>query len=114
VTAAQPIDDASRHNLRRCVAYCTAPFYDLKKIDEIFHGNAPPRAVHRALPFVHVVNPKLSSDASSPSADVIHVFFFSHGSFVAWGTTPAQDNVWPIFDLIYFHLVDILLGFRAL
>jgi uncharacterized Rmd1/YagE family protein len=75
------------------VAYCTAPFFDLKKIDEIFHGNAPPRAVHRALPFVHVVNPKLTSDQTLPSAEAINVFFFSHGSFVAWGTTPAQDKV---------------------
>jgi uncharacterized Rmd1/YagE family protein len=81
--------DEVRHGLssRRVVAVCTAAQYDLRKIDELFHG--PTRAVHRTLPYVHVVNPLLREEDRSMGQ--IDIFFFPHGSFVAWGTTPAQD-----------------------
>ena len=91
--AATPLFAPGAAANRRCVAVSTAPSYDLRRIDELFHGSAGPRSVHRSLPYVHVVNPMPSSESGSGSSGSdVDIFFFAHGSFVAWGTTPAQDK----------------------
>jgi hypothetical protein len=75
---------------RRLVAVATAPSYDLRKIDQLFNPQAS-RSIHRTIPYIRVVDPL--RDVADGTTTNVDVFFFPHGSFVAWGSTPEYDRV---------------------
>ncbi len=64
----------------RCVAYCTAEKYQLKKFSQYFKGKAYQFKFHRDVLHVH------------HKATEIDIFFFSIGCFVIWNATSQQER----------------------
>lgn len=71
-----------QQSYKRCVSYCTATGYDLNALAQSFKRKG--YLINQSRDVLHVSFTKKMTD----------IFFFSHGCFVCWGFTKAQEHKW--------------------